>query len=1120
MKNQLIQKFLLLGGILLLIGCLTEHKPIPELTYSGESPRVQNPLSPEESQRLIQVPDDFTTTLYAAEPDIINPIAFAWDERRRLWVVQSMDYPHGLDNEVGGDRITICEDTDGDGKADKFIDFATEQSLSTGIVVVNGGVMVAQAPDIVFLEDTDGDDKMDKRTVMFSGFGTWDTHAGPANLKYGLDNMFWGSVGYSGFEQDFGGQVVNFTRGVYRFSRTGDYFEPVGQFNNNTWGLGFTSDFEIFGSTANNNHCCYVGIPLRHYEYLNKRPAWAINSDFIQGHYEMSPIDTITPQQVDVRGGFTAAAGANFYTADNYPYEYRNQMYVNEPTGHLVHLARIVKDGAGFQEEDGGNIFASTDAWTAPVYSETGPDGNLWVADWYNPVIQHNPDKRGMPNQIWNDDRGEGNAHLNPLRDKRHGRIYIIKHKYGNRPYFKTLNPNRPKQLISALQSGNMFWRMTAQRLIVEHNLQSLIPELVKLVNNYVPGFYEGALHALWTLDGLEAIKNGNPDAIEAARNALTNKAAPVRKAAIALLPATEKGSQLLVESGLLEDLDLHVRLKAILRASELPETKELFNAMKILAEEKENKYDKWLNAGIKIYFRTQNLEEIAPEAVTMIIPSGEDAPNDWKYTFEAPGESWYDPAFDDSNWGVAPAPFGSIATSKSQFAKTAWQTSDIWLRRIVDLDQELTDPVLKVLYDEDYEIYVNGQPFHQEKGYGNQYKYVRLDPELSNQFKAGKNLIAVHCKNESGRQHIDVGFGKVAQFKADKTLTIQTIPQKMAYDQTTLYAMAGQTLEIAFQNTDEMPHNLVLIEQGSLEAFGKIVDQFLKAPNAAEKEYLPDSRYILGATKMLNPGEKGNIQIKVPDKPGSYPFLCTFPGHWRIMQGVLQVLPPGSYPGLQPDALKIVSMGGGSSHEFLKYFGIADGKILNQNGRHAFHYTENITELFGQLDHADLLLISNNKPFDPPTQKKIFDRINSGMPMLIYHPSTWYNWKDWPDYNRILVGGGSQSHEKLQEFEVEVIKANHPIMKDVPTRFRIIDELYRWNADPEGTPVEVLAIGRGLESGETFPVVWVVKHPNARIVGNTLGHDADAHGLPAYQQILINSLEWAVDGLKEKVLE
>ena len=169
------------------------------------------------------------------------------------------------------------------------------------------------------------------------------------------------------------------------------------------------------------------------------------------------------------------------------------------------------------------------------------------------------------------------------------------------------------------------------------------------------------------------------------------------------------------------------------------------------------------------------------------------------------------------------------------------------------------------------------------------------------------------------------------------------------------------------------------------------------------------------------------------------------------------------------------------------------------------------ITELSGSSSSdTDILYLSANKAIDSDTRKAIFDRVNAGkLNILINHPSTWYNWNDWPEYNKELVGGGSTSHEKLQTFEVKVLKPNHPIMKGVPSRFRIYDELYRWKKDPEGTEIEVLAMGRGLKSGEEFPVVWVVKHPKAKIIGNTLGHDERAHDLKAYKTILKNSLYW-----------
>src|SRR5690606_30426531 len=152
-----------------------------------------------------------------------------------------------------------------------------------------------------------------------------------------------------------------------------------------------------------------------------------------------------------------------------------------------------------------------------------------------------------------------------------------------------------------------------------------------------------------------------------------------------------------------------------------------------------------------------------------------------------------------------------------------------------------------------------------------------------------------------------------------------------------------------------------------------------------------------------------------------------------------------GNYVSKKKNAPKIVVMGGGGSHDFQKYFGIVDGKILSKKGKNTVNYTEDNTELGKLIGDTDVLMLTNNQPLDANVKSAIFQKVNSGnLNLLIYHPSTWYNWKDWPEYNQQLVGGGSRSHEELQEFEVNVIKPDHPLMKGVPSKFRIVDELYR----------------------------------------------------------------------------
>jgi len=221
---------------------------VPNYERRPEPLKFQAPLSPRDSMRYTQVPADFDLQLFAAEPDIVKPIYMAWDERGRAWVIEARDYPHGLVNEgePGKADIKICEDTDGDGKADKFTIFADHLNLATSLVFVNGGIIVSKARHMLFLKDTDGDDKADVRQVLLPGWGTGDTHAMQSNLSRGFDNWLYGAVGYSNFRGRAGGKDLQFGQGVFRFKADGSALEFLYQFNNNTWGFGQNADGDVF----------------------------------------------------------------------------------------------------------------------------------------------------------------------------------------------------------------------------------------------------------------------------------------------------------------------------------------------------------------------------------------------------------------------------------------------------------------------------------------------------------------------------------------------------------------------------------------------------------------------------------------------------------------------------------------------------------------------------------------------------------------------------------------------------------------------------------------------------------------------------------------------------------
>ncbi len=588
-----------------------DRSNIPNYEERDPAPKYQLPLSPEESMKFAQVPPGFKLELFASEPDIINPVDINWDAKGRLWAIETVDYPNEVreEDETGDDKIKILEDTDDDGKADKVTVFADSLNIPTSFVFVNGGIVVSQAPHFLFLKDTDGDDKADIRRKIITGWGTFDTHAGPSQLQYGFDNQIWGSVGYSGFDGDINGESLKFGQGFFRFSRDFDdiNFEYLTATTNNTWGLGFNETFDVFGSTANNEHAVYMGIPLRYYkdyqwpEGVEKK---SLSSEKIDGHYAMHPI-TRNYRQVDVFGGFTAAAGLEFYTARSFPEKYWNRIaFVSEPTGGLIHRAIIEEDTAGYSESDGWNIFASHDEWASPTQAKVGPDGALWFADWYNFIIQHNPtpsEERGG----YNAETGEGNAYRNPLRDRSRGRIYRISYDNNDEAANQmSLSIDEPSALVDALSNDNMFWRLTAQRLLVERGETDILNDLYQLVDDTdadSTGLDSGAIHALWTIHGLGALDGNNEKALEVAMEALNHPAAGVRKAAVQALPRNPEANQAIINSGVLQDPDEHTRLQAILATVEMEPSEQTGRILYAIESDTGLEKDMWLSQALKL---------------------------------------------------------------------------------------------------------------------------------------------------------------------------------------------------------------------------------------------------------------------------------------------------------------------------------------------------------------------------------------------------------------------------------------------------------------------------------------------------------------------------------------
>lgn len=917
-------------------------KDIPELAYEDRDSipnyekrdpplKYQLPLSPEESAKLIQVPAGFRLELYAAEPDIINPIAMNWDEKGRLWVVETVDYPNTVrdDKGSGDDRIKILEDTDGDGKADKVTLFAEKLNIPTSFAFYNGGILVSQAPHFLFLKDTDGDDKADIREIMIDGWGTFDTHAGPSNLQNGIDNKIYGVVGYSGFEGTIFGRDQKFSQGMYRFDPKEQSFEFLTNTSNNTWGLGITEDNALFASTANNTHSVYLGIPNRHFAGVEGIPAQG--SAKIDGHYAMQPI-TPNVRQVDVFGGFTAAAGHHFYTARDYPASYWNKVaFVCEPTGGLVHMAKIEKEGAGYVEKDGGNLFAGSDEWVSPVEAKVGPDGAVWVLDWYNFIVQHNP----TPNKErggFDAENGKGNAYVNPLRDKSRGRIWRVVPKLADKEKGFELDKENPEDLVDALSDDNMFWRMTAQRLLVERGNTDVLSDLYKLVNDPtldVQGLNAPALHALWTIKGLGALES-DMEAQNVVAGALYHPSGAVRRAGIEILPKNEKSDKALLKAQVLNDPDPKVRLAALLYVAERPASESIGALLYNLSRDQMITSDPWLSKAV--YAAAAGHAAGFMEQFMKLNPG-------YSESSENTGER-QSPDYNDSAWKTMRLPqyiedagldidgiiwfrknFSLSATHAARAATISLgpiNDSDIVyingqevgsMEQRYDIDRQYNIPA-SVLNEGNNSIAVRVEDIGNKGGiYGKseqlflkvgqnaislagnwKYEVERDFANRSNNVFAGTSIADAFARNYKDKA-LSAGSSSSEAAAEATVIEISTVKNEMKYDITEFVVQAGKPVELVLDNVDFMQHNLVIVQPGQKEKVGEAADKLAMDPQGAELNYVPKMGEVLFATALVDPEQKVFLKFTAPAEPGLYPFICTFPGHWRLMQGVMKVV-------------------------------------------------------------------------------------------------------------------------------------------------------------------------------------------------------------------------------------
>lgn len=415
--------------------------------------------SPQDIPKALEVHPEFNLSLVAAEPLINKPMNIDWDEKGRLWVVETPEYPNGLRQanveawkdsgsvEPGQyqrdpmDRVSILSDTNGDGVMDKKTVFADKIELATSSVFYKKGVIVCAAPDIWYFEDTNGDDKADKRSKLYTNLGNRDTHAVINNMRWGLDGWVYATHGYSSTEDAKSGDGSKsfgpIGAGVVRFKPDGSAMEQYASRGGNTWGLDITTDGQVFYTQpTSGNHFIHVVLP----EYVlakGKLPG-------VMGTNGMLPKEPTYPAmhweqqayvQIDQVGSYTAAAGCAIYEGGAWPEKWNYGYFTTEPTLNIVSHFMVEPNGVTYKahREPGREqteFIRSKNLWFRPIEVRVGPDGALYVVDFCNQAVIHN-DTRGPTH-------GPANAAVRPDRDHYYGRIWKVQHKEAKSPAAST----------------------------------------------------------------------------------------------------------------------------------------------------------------------------------------------------------------------------------------------------------------------------------------------------------------------------------------------------------------------------------------------------------------------------------------------------------------------------------------------------------------------------------------------------------------------------------------------------------------------------------------------------------------------------------------------------------
>lgn len=733
----------------------SKTEPLPEIT--GDRP-INTWHSPADELKAFKIDPRFEVNCFASEedfPDLFKkPIQIRWDAQGRLWVSTSVTYPQVYPGQAPQDQILILEDTNRDGKADKCSVWADKLQIPLSFEFGDGGVYCSEQPNLIFLKDTDGDGKADLKKVVLSGFGTEDSH-------HALHDFAWSPDG-----------ALIFRESIFHHSQVETPYGPVRARESSFFRFDtHTQRLQAFGS------------------YMSTNP-WGICFDDWGFHMGSHPVfaeavHALNPAYPDqhVPAGayfpaYSGTCGQEFLHNTHWGQEFHNHFArVRYKPTNEVELHEWVEKDSHFEEKKVGQILQSSDLSFIPVDCKCGPDGALYICDWYNPV-------KGHAQYSLRDTR----------RDKSSGRIWRVTKKGAKLQEPVKIAGEPVEKLLELLKSDDL-----RTRYLVRGELRGILgksktyqPELANKTMEWFTKNYgdRGADErdertTLASLDLMASFVRNGIDGMETMADGLVGvmlksprphiRAASTRQLRwlVHLVPNAGGIEQL---NSAANDPSGLVRLEAAIAASYIGTPEALEAALDLL----KHPMDEYLTYALRTALDSHTL-------------------------------------------------------------KPHWFNNAAFMQKHPELEKFLKDSEPKKAV------------FGQKKK-----KVEKPDP-----FDAQAGLQVVN---------------------------VSTVPERMLFTNREFHVKAKAPVKLVFENPDVTAHNLVLVQPGAADEVGLAGNEMAKDASGMAKGFIPDNPKILHHTKLLNQGDSETLRFLAPEKPGRYPYICTFPGHWLVMKGEMVV--------------------------------------------------------------------------------------------------------------------------------------------------------------------------------------------------------------------------------------